>query len=217
MQKSDLVIVGHVLGLADRKPAAQSRRAREVHRIEVEQTLKGYEMRGQELSVRPNSLTWEDGGSYLFFLTPEIPAGSMTQALPSQPILEATTASINEVADIVAAQGGGVSPRLVLWVTEDSGFGPVRKLIVVETGEVRWWGNAQGASEERAGTLSRSDTETLLSVIAEMTPQIPPDDAAIVAFNWLDTDLLVHTKVVAADHPDAGALLRLIETLLKIN
>lgn len=216
-RQSELVVVARVLGLVDRKPEAQTRRHREVHLIQVERTLKGYEMTGQQLAVRPNSLTWEYGRSYLFFLNPALPVSSMTQAVLPQPILQATEANIDAVVAIVAAQGGTVSPRLVLWITEDSGFGVVRKLTVAETGEFRWRRNTQGLPAELAGTLAKSATDMLRSVISETETSIPPDDAAIVVFNWLSADLVVHSKTFAADSPHTVALLHRVEQLLGIN
>ena len=68
VREADLIVVGRIIGLSDTSPAAQSRRTREVHRIEVRETLKGNRPSQPEIAVRPTGQAWSDGESYVLFL-----------------------------------------------------------------------------------------------------------------------------------------------------
>ena len=217
VQRSDLIVVARVLGLADKKPEAQTRRQLEVHMIRVEQTLKGNDTTGQQLAVRPDTLSWQDDRSYIFFLSPQLSEGMMINAVVPQPVLAASQASIDEVADIVAAQGGAVDPRLILWITEDSGTGAEPRLTLAENGEFQRWQDRRDAPAAQREAVATTVIEALRSLISSTPVSIPPDDAVIIAFNWLDADLVVHTKVSGADESSTRVLLTRIEQLLNAN
>ena len=54
----------------------------------------------------------------------------------------------------------------------------------------------------------------LHSVNSETETSLPPDDAAIVIFNWLNADPVIQSKTFVADSPHTVALLHRIEQLL---
>ena len=192
-EQADLIVVARVLGLADSKPEAQTRRHLEVHLIEVERTLKGHDVSGRQIAVRPNPLRWQDGQSYVIFLNPELPGGAMANAVVSQPMLTATQANVTAVADEVASQGATVTPALILWMTETAGSqrGTVTELLVSATGNFEWRKRqpAEGYSEPgydlRTGRLSIAAIDDLIREVTISETGDMVDDAPTVTFGWL--------------------------------
>ncbi len=215
-QQSDLIVVAHVIGLADSKAAAQNRRHREIHLIKVKHTLKGYEMAGQQLAVRPNAQSWSTDQSYIFFLNPDLPLQSMTQAVPLQPILKATPANIDSVTAILNTQGTAVSSRIVIWITEISETKERTILTLSETHAFRLQKNYNAQTTELAGTLSKSAQDKLSTIISSLETTIPSDDATLLIINWLDTNMNLHSKTLMADSPYTLALMKQIERLLEV-
>jgi len=217
--QADLIVVARVLGLADSKPEAQARRHLEVHLIEVERTLKGREMRGRRLAVRPSPLAWQDGATYLIFLESELPASSMVQPVPTQPILPATPANVAAVLDVLAAQGSAVSPPLILWMIETSGSerGTVREFLLSESGSFEWRRRVAGQTDELTGRLARSEIDALVGELAASERVTLPDDAAVVQFSWLDTGGEVRARAFSAEDASTRELLRRVESLARDN
>ena len=111
VKTSDYVVLGHVVGMVD--PHVQpgdpdKRKDLEAHRIDVQATLKGHDITLRRIVVRPNTLLWANGETYVLFLKDR--GNGFFDAIP-EPVL---TESPADIAALVQKLGLGALPRLQL-------------------------------------------------------------------------------------------------------
>jgi len=111
IKASDYVVIGRIIGMVDRNPspaAPADRKTREAHRVVVQATLKGHDIAQRTIIVRPNTLQWIDGSTYVLFL--EDRGNGFFDAIP-EVVLTQTPA---EIASAARQLGFAVLPRLEL-------------------------------------------------------------------------------------------------------
>ncbi len=223
VQQADLIVEARMLGLIDPKPEARNRREREAHWIAVERTLKGSDETGQRLRVRPTSLPWQDGETYVLFL--KRLAGDWVEAIP-QRLIEANEATVSLVAREVAIQGGGVSPRRLLWMRHTGGWGAgtLTEFVVTADRQFEWkkrLKDGKGREQEYkyetlTGRLPTDSLRNLVTEVAQARPGPALDDAGQVSFRWVDETGEAQLKGYwAPDQPPAVDILEVIEVLAR--
>jgi hypothetical protein len=216
VKEADLIVVARVIGLIDPKPAAQTRKHREAHWVQVERTLKGSEETGQRIRARPNGLAWEDGKSYVMFL--KWLEGDWVEAVPQQ-LIESTESHIGAAIAEVATQRGGVSPRRALTMRYTGGWSTevAAEFSLAVTGQFAWKKRLPtGDYEERRGTLPARDVTRLVDQVATAGPGPVVDDAGIVSFRWLDATGTAQTRIYAApDQLPTVTLLKTVDELVR--
>lgn len=212
--EANLVIVGRVLGTVDTKPDAQARKHLEAHWVRVEQTLMGSDAAGQRFMVRSSGLTWQDGEAYVLALS--WVEGNQANAV-AQPLAVASEANIAAAREAVAANGGTVEPRRVLWMRHVGGWqvAPTTELIVGADGGFTWTAAAP-AGERLSGRFPNDVVAGLIRRVAEAGEGPRVDDTGSVTFRWLDAAGQAQIKRYAVpDAPPATALPGLVETLAR--
>ena len=211
---ANFVIVGRVLGTVDTKPGAQARKHLEAHWVRVEQTLMGSNETGQRFMVHPNGLIWQDGEAYVLALS--WVEGNQAKAV-AQPLAVASEANIAAAREAVAANGGTVAPRRVLWMRHVGGWqvAPTTELIVGADGAFTWTAAAP-AGERLSGGFPDAVVAGLIRRVAEAGEGARVDDAGSVTFRWLDAAGQVHIKRYAVPNaPPATVLRGLVESLAR--
>lgn len=217
---ADLIVVARILGLVDPNPAARARKHLEAHWIFVEETLHGSDESGQSFRARPNGLAWEDGKSYILFLSRI--NGDWVEADPRQ-LLQATETAIRAVTQGLAEQGGGLSPRRAVWMrhTGPWGTGVLAEFFVTVDGDFEWKKRAgsgwrtERKHDTRSGRLSQDAIRGLIERIARAAPGPAADDAGRVSFRWLDPAGEAQSKGCNAGSQSPSAeLVKTIEALV---
>ena len=191
-RQADLVIVGKIIGMADTKPQAKTRKHLEVHRIEVLRTLKGVDCAGKVLAVRPNGLLWEDGKSYVIHIRRPTLADFCEAA--QQMRTEATQANMKEAMKAIAAVGGSVQPRPALWMVHKGGWGAgvLQELRVSAAGDFQYVHRPVAprgqprAFTRLAGKLPAGKLKELRAQVAAAGKGPMAEDAGYVLFGWTD-------------------------------
>jgi hypothetical protein len=214
--RASLVVVARVLGLVDKKPAAQDRRAREAHRVLVEETLKGGDATGTELIVRPANTGWGDGERHILFLV--VSAEPMARALTT-PQSIATQANVDAMRALIADSGAGVEPATVFRAEVVQGWRiePINALLIRRGGATEWHHMpTEGVPSTQTGVVSEADITALIEHV-ESTPTGPmADDGGTLRVRWLDADgkeRRAHYSLL--DNPPAVALVQALKTLAK--
>ena len=184
---TDHVIIGEIVSMVDSKPEANSRKHLETHWVFVEESLKGFDIAGEILKVRPRGLYWQDGERYVLFLNRTAVAFYEADSSIS---LEANDAQI--VREEIKRQKDGVKDRLTIWLAKSSFWKPSSgyELAVGQQGNFR----LSTFPSSSTGKISSKDILHLVERLerAALEEQIY-DDADSLNFQWRDQHGKIHT------------------------
>ena len=183
LTRANLVVVAEIVGLVDTKPGAQLRRAREVHRVRVITTLKGEDLTGRELIVRPASMSWPDGEQHVLFL---VRSGEpFAQAIDTTPML-ADSANVRALRTLIAARDEGVEPASLFQaeVVEGWSIEPSSVLNVDVNGRLSWMSAISEEPDSRVGAVSIDRVEALIHRLRTVTPGPLTDDGSMLRVRW---------------------------------
>jgi hypothetical protein len=202
VREANLIVVGRIIGLSDTSPAAQSRRTREVHRIEVRETLKGNRPSQPEIAVRPTGQAWSDGESYVLFLRSLSPDNRWAEAV-TQPVLPATTQNVQHVGDQIAALGFTAEPERVAWLIHASSNRPtpITEFLLMADGSFSWRHRPirESSYRTRTGSLSVEEQRKLIEMIASESSSNIADDEGSIRFGWIDSAGALQSRSFAAN------------------
>jgi len=217
--KAEYVIVGRVLGLIDPEPAAAKRKHLEAHWVEVERTLKGYDLTARRLKVHPNTLEWTDGRSYVLFL--QEMGNGFFKTIP-EPV---RTGSPESVAMLVQKLGFGVLPRVQahMWYLDwaNGRFGVMSELIVTVDGRFQLIkpvvDQNRNVTPQRtivSGNLPADGISNLITRIKATKAAPMADDSPFAHFALSVTPGKVeYLTYPLIDSPELEALLKHVEAL----
>jgi len=191
VKASDYVVTGHVIGMVDQKPspaAPADRKIREAHRVVVQTTLKGYDIAGRTIVVRPNTLLWNDGETYVLFLKDR--GNGFFDAIPEVVL----TRSPAEIAALARKLGFAVLPRLQLRMRHLGGCcsthsGTLQDLRVMADGRFEFETRVTTADghllpevDVFTGVLPKNVISNLNKSITEVKKQPLPDGGGLLNF-----------------------------------
>jgi len=183
LTRANLVVVAEIVGLVDTKPGAQLRRAREVHRVRVLTTLKGEDLTGRELIVRPASMSWPDGEQHVLFLMRS--GEPFAQAIDTIP-MPADSANVSALRTLIAERDEGVKPAPLLQaeVVEGWSIEPSAVLNVDVNGRLSWKNAKDDVPGSRVGVVPIDRVEALVHCVRTATPGPLSDDGSMLRVRW---------------------------------
>jgi hypothetical protein len=206
LTQANLVLVGEIIGLVDTKPGAQLRRSREVHRVRVMTTLKGEDLTGRELIVRPASISWPDGEQHVLFL---VRSGEpFAQAIDTTP-MPADRENIRALRTLIAARDEGVEPAPLLEaeVVEGWSIEPSAILNVDVNGWLSWNSTMDEEPGPRVSAVSIDRVEAFIQRVRTATPGPLTDDGSMLRIRWQDATGKEQTAVFNLTDEGIGTLL----------
>jgi hypothetical protein len=183
LAQANLVVVAEIVGLVDTKPGAQLRRTREVHRVRVLTTLKGEDLSGRELIVRPANISWPDGEQHVLFL---IRSGEpFVQAIDTIP-MPADNANIRALRALIVERDEGVEPAPLLQaeVVEGWSIEPSAVLNVDVNGRLSWKSAKDEVPGSRVGAVPIDRVEALIHRVRTAIPGPLTDDGSMLRVRW---------------------------------
>lgn len=193
IRAADHVVTGRVLGVVDTGsdgPISAARKLHEAHWVVVRGMLKGHDIMAHRIRVRPNTLEWQDGNTYVLFLK-DLGRGCF-DAIP-QPVLYAASA---DIAADVKRLGFRVLPSLRLKMRLYGGgcsvhHGVLKELRVTGDGAFTFEelvtdasGYPLGQKDVRTGVLPTDALATLARELEGVKLVPMPDGGGILDFEF---------------------------------
>jgi hypothetical protein len=206
LAQANLVVLAEIVGLVDTKPGAQLRRAREVHRVRVLTTLKGEDLTGRELIVRPASMSWPDGEQHVLFLMRS--GEPFAQAIDTTPV-PADSANLRALRALIAERDEGVEPAPLLQaeVVEGWSIEPSAVLNVDVNGRLSWKSVKDEAPGSRVGAVPIDRVEALVNRVRTATPGPLTDDGSMLRVRWQEAAGKEQTAVFDLTSEGTGTML----------
>jgi len=217
VKASDYVVTGVVIGMVNSNPseaAPADRKIREAHRVVVQTTLKGHDIAGRKVVVRPNTLLWNDGDTYVLFLKDR--GNGFFDAIP-EPVL---TKSAAEIAALASKLGFAVLPRLQLRLRNLGGCcsthsGTLQDLRVMADGrfELRTRvttadGHLRPEVDVLTGVLPKSAISNLIKTATGIEKQPLPDGGGLVNLELAgESGKVDYLTFSVLDRPEVNGLL----------
>jgi hypothetical protein len=227
VKASDYVVLGRVVGMVDRSvpPDELDRRKHlEAHRVDVLATLKGYDITQRRIVVRPNTLRWTDGDTYVLFLKDR--GNGFFDAIPEVVLTESPA----DIAALVQRLGFGVLPRLQLRMRILGGCcsvhaGMLQDLRIAADGRFEYekiltdeHGHLLPKADVFTGVLPKAEIGSLVTKVTTLKKAPMPDGGHLLTLEISSAPGKVeYSTFNLGVRPDAGAVVASADQLAREN